>query len=111
MRYVEANLGVSVADAESVTLRFEARTLLLAFVDWQEQPRSLVFHDVLAHRWQELDEAVPRDDTTFEVVESPWLARQAELQAVQSEDYAHYLLCFNACGALDVLARRLDASG
>jgi hypothetical protein len=109
MRYVEANLGVSTADAERVVTRFENGDLHLSFVDWQEQPRSIMFCDVLAYRWQELDDAVPRDDTTFEALESPWLERQAKLQAVPVNEYAHYVLCFNACGVLDVLARRFSA--
>ena len=109
MRYVEANLGVSTADAEQVALRLEKGDLHVSFVDGKEQPRSVTFREVLAHRWQELDDAVPRDDTTFEAVDSPWLARQAHLQGVPAEGYAHYILCFNACGALDVLARRLSA--
>jgi len=109
MRYVEANLGVSTADAEEVALRFEHGDLCLSFVDWKEQPRSLTFRDVLAHRWQELDDPVPRDDTVFEVVDSPWLARQAQLQGVPKDEYAHYVLCFNARGVLDVLAKRLSA--
>ena len=96
MRYIETNLGISTADAERVAIRFEDGDLHLSFVDWQEQPRSLRFRDVLAYRWQELDDAVPRDDTTFEAVESPWLDRQAKLQGVRGKDYAHYVLCFIA---------------
>lgn len=109
MRYVEADIGVCTADAEQVVLRLDRGDLHLSFVDWKEHPRALIFRDVLAHRWQELDEPVPRDDTTFEALESPWLARQAKLQGVDPNGYAHYVLCFNACGVLDVLARRLSA--
>ena len=109
MRYVEANLGVSTADAEQVVTRFESGDLHLSFVDWQEQPRSITFREVLAYRWQELDDAVPRDDTTFEAIDSPWLQRQAQLQGVPPNEFAHYVLCFNTCGVLDVLARRASA--
>jgi hypothetical protein len=108
MKYIEAALGIHTADAEQVSVQFSAGDLHLSYVDWQEQPRSATFQDVLGFRWQELDDAdVPRDDTTFEVVDSPWLNQQAKLQAARAEDYAHYTLCFNACGVLDVLARRL----
>jgi hypothetical protein len=110
MRYVEANLGVSTADAEQVATRFENGDLHLSFIDWQAQPCSITFREVLGYRWQELDDAVPRDDTTFEAIDSPWLQRQAQLQSVPSNEYAHYVLCFNACGVLDVLARRDSAS-
>jgi len=109
MRYVEAKLGLTTADAEKVVTRFENGELHLSFMDWQEHPRSITFRDVLAYRWQELDDAVPRDDMTFEALESPWLERQATLQAVPANEYAHYVLCFNACGVLDVLARRNSA--
>jgi hypothetical protein len=109
MRYVEASLGVSTADAEQVVLRFEDGDLHVSFVDWKEQPRILTFREVLAHRWQELDDPVPRDDTTFEALESPWLAKQAQLHGVSADGYAHYILCFNASGVLDVLARRFSA--
>lgn len=108
MHCVVANLGVSTADAEQVEFRYEKGNLFLRFVDWREQPRELVFQDVIAFRWQELDEPELdiRDDTTYEVVDSEWLSRQAQLQAADCENHAHYKLCFNACGALDVLAKR-----
>jgi hypothetical protein len=106
MQYVETNLGVITADAQHIALRFDGVDLQLSFVDWREEPQSLKFSNVLAYRWQELDDAVPRDDTTFEAIESPWLERQAELQGVRVAEYAHYVLCFNACGMLDVLTRR-----
>jgi hypothetical protein len=109
MRYVETSLGATTADAEKVVIRFENGDLQLSFMDWQKQPRSITFRDVLAYRWQELDDAVPRDDTTFEAFDSPWLERQAKLHGVLASDYAHYVLCFNACGVLDVLARRTSA--
>jgi hypothetical protein len=105
MHYVERNLGVNTADGERVHLSFDG-DLLLSFVDWCEQPCQATFRDVLAFRWQELDAKVPRDDTTYEVVDSDWLAHQAKLQALDPAAFVHYLLCFNACGALDVICRR-----
>jgi hypothetical protein len=107
MRYVEVDLGVSTADAEKVDVHFGDGDLVLTFVDWQDAPRRLVFREVLAFRWQDFDETGIRDDTTYEVVESEWLARQAELQGVSMENYAHYKLCFNVLGTLDVLGLRL----
>jgi hypothetical protein len=110
MRYVEASLGISTADAEQVTLQFDGSRLSLSFVDWQEKQRVLVFGQVLAFRWQEFDEAGIRNDVSYEVVESEWLARQAQLQAVNPELYAHYKLCFNAAGTLDVVAIKGDGA-
>jgi hypothetical protein len=108
MRYVEVDLGVITADAERVAVHFDDGDLHLTFVDWQEQPRSKVFQDTLAFRWQELDDpSLPRDDATFEAVDSPWLESQAKAQDISTEDYAHYVLCFNACGVLDLIARRI----
>lgn len=110
MYCVLANLGVSTADAEQVQLRYERGDLIVSFLDWQEQSCELVFQDSLAFRWQEFDDAKLdiRDDTTYEVVDSEWLSRQAHLQAVDCAQYAHYKLCFNASGSLDVLAKRHD---
>jgi hypothetical protein len=107
VEYVRRNLGIHTADGERVRITFDGN-LVVSFVDWHEEPRELTLCDVLAFRWQELDDpAVPRDDETYEVVDSGWLARQAELHAVSAADFAHYMLCFNACGVLDVLCRRL----
>jgi hypothetical protein len=104
--YIEVDLGISTADAESVELRFINADLHLSFIDWRDLPRQLVFRNVLAFRWQEFDENDIRNDAAYEVTESEWLARQADLQLVSSTEYAHYKLCFNAIGMLDVLASR-----
>jgi hypothetical protein len=110
MNFVEADLGVFTADAENVSLRFEAGELVLTYIDWQERPRCTSFRGVLAFRWQEFDEESIRDDASYEVVGSPWLERQCRLQSVPARDCAHYKLCFNACGTLDVLCRRAAPS-
>ena len=107
MKVRRVNLGLNTADAEQVGIAFVNGALVLDFVDWQERPQTRTFQDVLAFRWQEFDERDIRDDTTYEVMESAWLIRQAELQAVPPGDYAHYMVCFNACGVLDILCRRL----
>jgi hypothetical protein len=109
MHCVEVYLGISTADAEGVEMHFDGGDLVLSFMDWQEVPRQLIFREVLAFRWQDFDETGIRDDTTYEVLESEWLAQQADLQGVNADlgNYAHYKLCFNAIGILDVLARRL----
>ena len=111
MKHAECNLGVSTADAENVHITFSDDCLSLGFCDWQDHPRTVVFCDVLAFRWQEFDEDGIRDDATYEVIDSPWLAQQAKLHAVKVQDYVHYRLCFNACGMLDVLARSAGCCG
>lgn len=106
MNIIPVNLGIAIADAENVAIRFAEGDLTLTFVDWQERPCELIFSEVLAFRWQEFDEEDLRDDTTYEVRDSPWLNRQALLQAEDVSKHAHYKLSFNTCGSLDILALR-----
>ena len=110
-QFIERYLGVQTADAERVELVFSDNSLRVRFVDWQELPRELVLPETLAFRWQEYDcDGAPRDDVTYEVVGSAWLAAQlppAELPL--SKHLRHYKLCFNACGSLDVICRVVDA--
>ena len=77
MTLFEIDLGVSTADAKDLAVHFSRGELVLAFVDWREERRRVVFADVLAFRWQELDDETPRDDVAYEVKGSDWLARQA----------------------------------
>jgi hypothetical protein len=106
MEFVETQFGFSTADAEDVEVRFSKGDLLLSFRDWQEQPQAITFRDCLAFHWEEPDDGELQNDVCYEVRDSPWLARQAELQAVGADGYMHYKLCFNQCGMLDVIARR-----
>ncbi len=110
MTFVEVDIGVETADAEKVGVQFSSGDIVLSFVDWRAQPRRTVFTDVLAFRWQEFDEEGIRADVVYEVMQSDWLVRQAKLQGVQSAGYVHYKLCFNACGTLDVLCKRIGES-
>src|SRR5664279_747971 len=99
--YVEKFIGVNTADAEHVELHLRSGRLLLKYVDWREQAQEQVFHEVLAFKWREQDSAsVPRDDTTYEVLGSVLLSDHVAIGAT-SITYAHYKLCFNACGTLD----------
>ena len=107
MEYIKTHLGFSTADANQVSLQYENGDLILSFVDWQEQCQSARFENAIAFRWQDPGLSAPREDETFEVVGSPWLEEQTRFQGVLSSEYAHYVLCFNACGTLDVVARRL----
>ncbi len=106
MKYVQVDIGVHTADAEQVAIQFSEDALIVTYIDWQEQPQQKEFLEVLAFRWQEFDEGKMRDDVVYEVMDSPWLVRQCQLQGNPAVRYAHYTLCFNACGALDVLCRR-----
>ncbi|XAL99352.1 hypothetical protein OT109_17450 [Phycisphaeraceae bacterium D3-23] len=108
MKHLQVDLGFSTADAERVQLSFDGSDVQLTFVDWQEVPRDHSFLEVLGFSWsEELDDSSIRDDVVYEVVDSPWLASQLELNAIDDPySYVHYKLCFNACGVLDVLCKR-----
>jgi hypothetical protein len=81
--------------------------LVVRFVDWREHPVAVEFTDVIEVRWQEADSTGPEDrnDCTFEIEGSEWLAEHLRQQvAVPSDGHRHFRLCFNAAGVLDVLA-------
>ncbi|HEY9681441.1 MAG TPA: hypothetical protein V6C86_07665 [Oculatellaceae cyanobacterium] len=112
MPYVETYLGAITADAEDVTIQFSDQELTLGFRDYVKQVCKLVFSETLAFRWQEFDESDPAidSDKTYEVTESEWLQRQANLQGENADHYKHFKLCFNACGTLDILAKSVGSS-
>lgn len=107
-RFVETFIGVHTADAERVEINYSNETLFLSYIDWQEQPQTAEFRDTLAFRWQEHDDVTtPREDTTFQVLESSWLASQvADIPG--REEFVHYKLCFNACGVLDIICKEIQ---
>jgi hypothetical protein len=107
----KVNLGIYTVDGERVGLQLTGDVLLLSFVDHRGQPQRLELHEVLAFRWQELDDdAATPDDVAYEVVGSPWLARQCALQGERPDRYAHYMVCFNVVGVLDVVCRRREGA-
>ena len=110
MEYTDLSLGFSTADAEDVQLEFDGSDLVLTCLDWQENRVRYSFRDVLAYRWgQDVEVEGLRDDQAYEILESPWLEREAALAAVDCREYGHYKLCFNGCGVLDVLSRKEDS--
>jgi hypothetical protein len=107
MTVIETNLGWSVADGEGVEVHTERGDLVLRFVDWREHPVEHVFVDTLGFRWAGRPSVeVPRDDMSYEVVGSAWLANEAADEPCPAEELVHYVLCFNACGVLEVVCRR-----
>lgn len=107
MDVIETSLGWPVADAEGVEVHTDRGDLVLRFVDWQERPVEHRFVDMLGFRWAGRPSVeVPRDDMSYEVVGSAWLANEAADDRCAPEDLVHYVLCFNACGVLEVLCRR-----
>jgi hypothetical protein len=108
MGAVPLDLGFSVADGEQVSLVFSGGDLLLSFIDWCEHRVEHRFKDALAFRWSSRPTVeTPRDDSTFVVPESSWLAEEVRLEACSDpENFAHQVLCFNAEKVLEVLSRR-----
>ena len=111
-RYEPLRETFSTADAEYPQVVSERGCLRVAFRDWREKLVTLLFHDVAAFSWDDGDAAVDanhRDDYSYIVRDSPWLARHREVGTLMpSEDHRHYKLCFNAAGVLQVLATRLE---
>ena len=111
-RYEPLREPFSTADAEYPQVTSERGCLRVVFRDWQEKVITLLFHDVAAYSWDDGDASVDtnhRDDCSYVVHNSPWLARHREVgNLLPSEDHRHYKLCFNAAGVLQVLASRLE---
>jgi hypothetical protein len=112
MRVIPTNLGFSVADGEGVALSFTGGDLLLRFVDWRETPIEHRFEEALAFRWSSRPTIeTPRDDETYEALESTWLQDEVRLEGYKPEEFVHYVLCFNAEKVLEVISRRPARAG
>lgn len=102
------NAPFSTADADNPSLQYLDGDLRLGFIDWQEKQVSIRFPKAAAFCWQQEAQisAEVRDDTSYEVVDSPWRAELTALGAIEPS-HRHYKLCFNACGVLDVISFEL----
>jgi hypothetical protein len=104
----------SVADAEYPILELRDGVLTLSYTDWQEKPVIVVFNDVIAVRWQEVESLIEgeRFDGASIVEHSKWLEDHVnECKVDSNHDYKHFKFNFNACGSLEVLCtdfRRSD---
>jgi hypothetical protein len=98
------DLGVSIADAEAVTLAYDGSSLLLNFTDWRELPRAVRFSDTVAFKWQRAEEvrSGERDDDAHAVNGSAWLAFHRH-QNEATPEHRHLKLNFNAAGTLEVV--------
>lgn len=110
MRFVKCHEPFSTADAESVEAHFVDGSLEVGFTDWRERRVRLAFPDAVAFRWDPLaGEGAPRDDESYEVIDSPWIEMLiAANQIGSAEGYRHFKLCFNAASVLDVIARGIQ---
>lgn len=109
--YVPLSEGFSTADAERPSMTYDHGTLVFRFIDWQERPVTIHFVDTIAFRWQDEAElpAEIRDDASYEVIDSPWVAELATLGASERTS-RHYKLCLNAVGVLDVVSGPLSVT-
>ena len=108
MNLVPAELTFSVADGEGIEVAFRDGDLTLRFTDWREQPVQHCFVDTLAFRWSaQASVPTPRDDEAYQLVDSSWLSEEVRAEVVaKPEDFAHYVLCFNAAKVLEVISRK-----
>jgi hypothetical protein len=91
---------------------YEAQSLRVSFIDWQEKPILFVCRDTLAFRWQEAEYTLSdqeREDSTYEVMDSAWL-RQHEDQNMtwEGSTFHHYKLNFNAAGILEMICSEIE---
>ncbi len=110
-RYELVDLGFSTADAEHISFEWRNSQLILQFVDWKENPVSVVFQDVAGVQWNEesyADQPEVRNDTCYEVHQSDWTSEYVRRQAFPRQQCVrHLVLCFNAVGVLEVLCTGL----
>jgi hypothetical protein len=109
-RFEPVDLGFSTADGESPVFHFDGADLHVRFTDWREQPVGFVAVNALHFAWsEELFEPGIRDDTTYEVFDSPLVASFREISLVRPEaPLRHFKFCFNARGVLDVACERIS---
>jgi hypothetical protein len=100
--------GFSTPDADPPQIAYSDGDLSVTFTDWREQSVALRFPDAVAFRWQD-NAALPpdvRDDCSYEVTDSAWIAELCCLNSLPREPH-HYMLCFNAAGVLQVVSGRV----
>jgi hypothetical protein len=108
--FVALSAGFSTADADRPDIAYARGDLLVKFKDWREQLVALRFPDAVAFRWQN-EAALPagvRDDSSYEVTDSAWIAELRSFNALPQEPH-HYMLCFNAAGVLAVVSGPIAA--
>ena len=102
-----AQLGFSVADGESVDVSLTDGDLILRFKDWHGQLVEHRFIEALAFRWAVRSTVTaPRNDESYEVLNSAWLPDECQLEGYSSDQFVHHVLCFNAEKVLEVISRR-----
>jgi hypothetical protein len=105
------DLGVSIADAEAITLNYDGNDLLVHFIDWRDMPRTVIFRDAVAFKWQRVEDVGPgeRWDGANVITGAHWLA-ELRRQDEALREHRHLKLNFNAAGTLEVICLAATAA-
>ena len=99
--------GFSTADGDFPGFDYdEQQYLRFYFLDWREETVLVLFKNVIALRWQAIQELLPDEpsDGTCEILNSEWLqAHQREGVIDIDQQFHHYRLNFNACGSFELI--------
>jgi hypothetical protein len=99
------DIGVSIADAEDISLSYDGVDLTLRFTDWREVPRTVIFYDAVALKWQRTEEPLlpgEQPDGVHVVADSHWLTQHRDHREA-GHSHRHLKLNFNAWGVLEVI--------
>ena len=112
--------GFSTADALDLKISYLSGDLNVSFKNWQEKNVVLKFADLLAYRVGPFFGSAPRDDSSYEIIDSAWIKEdKKELENSVSNrgmseigfsnKYHHYKFCFNALyTTIDVIAESMS---
>lgn len=106
----EIDLGLQIADGENLKLSYQRDLLECCFLDWRERRTVFVCTGTISFRWQPLEYHLPqeRPDSTYEILNSRWIAAHQEQGQIGSRQVArHFRLNFNAIGCLEVICREI----
>ena len=108
-RYEPINLRFSTADGETPVIHYDGGELHFRFTDWRKSPVEFIASGVLHFAWSdEFFEPGIRDDTTYEVLESPLVAKYREFNIVSADaTLRHFELCFNAQGVFGAVCEQI----
>lgn len=108
-QYEPINLGFSTADGESPVIHYDGGELRFRFTDWRESVVEFVASGVLHFTWSdELFAPAIRNDSTYEVLDSPLVALYRKFNIVlPNATLRHFKLCFNAQGVFDIVCEQI----
>jgi hypothetical protein len=106
-RIRQLNPGFSTADGDFATFDYDEKQYArLSFEDWQQNTVAVLFKDVIAIKWQMVEELIPGEpqDGSCEILDSPWIALHRSEGAIESGDQVHhYKFNFNSYGSFELI--------